>query len=426
MIQPKSKIDKIGWSMLALLFGFQFINLADKAIFGLVAVPAMKDLNLTMQQWGLIGSAFFWLYAVGSIVGGMVGDKFGMKKTMGFMASIWSIVQYVTIFVMGLPALLVSRVILGFAEGPNQATTMAMVGRFVPKVKFGLGAAITILGGNIGSVVIVPIIVAVMYKYGWRATFVVTGTMGLIWMVLWQIFGREYHPNLKYEIAEKDTHNKVKLKDALPSMFNRNFLLLILCAFTNYWALAMGATWNAAYLRLVFGLNEAYMAIINAVGVLAMFLIPILSDYVTKKTNSIKKGRAGVMAIGLIIGGFIFYILTLAKSPVMAVTALGLAYLGQVFITVGPPTIMSITKKEYYGSAIGIVTGLGCIGSILAPAVAGSVIGNAATKLVGFSKAYTIIAIMEVVVGILILLFFKNPEDSIGLSSPTPKNEELG
>lgn len=46
------------WTTVVLVFLFMLINFADKAVIGLAAGPIIKDLHLTNEQFGQIGSAF--------------------------------------------------------------------------------------------------------------------------------------------------------------------------------------------------------------------------------------------------------------------------------------------------------------------------------------------------------------------------------
>src|SRR3981081_3198097 len=52
------------WGMTALIFLFMFINFADKAVLGLAAQPLMAELKLSPEQFGLIGSAVLFPFAL--------------------------------------------------------------------------------------------------------------------------------------------------------------------------------------------------------------------------------------------------------------------------------------------------------------------------------------------------------------------------
>jgi uncharacterized membrane protein len=59
---------KGAWGMTALIFLFMLINFADKVVVGLAAQPIMAELHLTPEQFGLIGSSFFFLFALSAVI----------------------------------------------------------------------------------------------------------------------------------------------------------------------------------------------------------------------------------------------------------------------------------------------------------------------------------------------------------------------
>lgn len=80
--------------MTALLFLFKLINFADKVVVGLAAQPIMKELNLAPEQFGLIGSSFFFLFAISAVVVGFLSNRVKTRNTLLVMAIVWSVVQY--------------------------------------------------------------------------------------------------------------------------------------------------------------------------------------------------------------------------------------------------------------------------------------------------------------------------------------------
>jgi len=55
------------WTIVALLSLFMLINFLDKIVLGLVAVLMMDELHLTPQEFGSIGSSFFWFFAISAL-----------------------------------------------------------------------------------------------------------------------------------------------------------------------------------------------------------------------------------------------------------------------------------------------------------------------------------------------------------------------
>src|SRR5262245_34456782 len=103
---------KGAWGMTALLFLFMLINFADKVVVGLAAQPIMADLKLTPEQFGLIGSSFFFLFAVSAVVVGFITNRVQTRHTLLVMALIWSIVQFPMLGTVSLEVLIACRIVL--------------------------------------------------------------------------------------------------------------------------------------------------------------------------------------------------------------------------------------------------------------------------------------------------------------------------
>ena len=81
---------KGAWGMTALIFLFMLINFADKVVVGLAAQPIMAELNLKPEQFGLIGSSFFFLFALSAVIVGFITNRVQTRHTLLVMAIVWS------------------------------------------------------------------------------------------------------------------------------------------------------------------------------------------------------------------------------------------------------------------------------------------------------------------------------------------------
>ncbi len=87
------------WLITALLVLFQMINFADKAVLALVAEPVMAELGLTATQFGFIGSAFFFLFAISGIAVGFLAEKVQTRWLLLIMGASWALLQFPMLFV---------------------------------------------------------------------------------------------------------------------------------------------------------------------------------------------------------------------------------------------------------------------------------------------------------------------------------------
>src|ERR1700686_4655062 len=75
-LRKKCMSEISGWKVALALAAFMMINFVDKVVLGLVAVPMMDELKLTPQEFGAIGSSFFWLFAISGVAGGFLANRF--------------------------------------------------------------------------------------------------------------------------------------------------------------------------------------------------------------------------------------------------------------------------------------------------------------------------------------------------------------
>ena len=106
-------------AIVAMLGLFMAVNFADKAIFGLVAVPMMKELGISHKDFGTIAGSFFFLFAISGIAMGFVSNRVPTKILLCILVVIWSLSQIPIAAGAGTIAMLMAaRILLGIGEGP--------------------------------------------------------------------------------------------------------------------------------------------------------------------------------------------------------------------------------------------------------------------------------------------------------------------
>src|SRR5882724_10238536 len=182
---------KGAWGMTALIFLFMLINFADKVVVGLAAQPIMAELKLSPEQFGLIGSSFFFLFALSAIVVGFITNRVKTQHTLLVMAIIWSLVQFPMLGTVSLEMLIACRIVLGAGEGPAAPVATHAIYKWFPDSLRGMPTAIIAQGSALGVIVAVPALNWIIVHYSWHWAFAALGIVGLGWVVLWLIFGRE-------------------------------------------------------------------------------------------------------------------------------------------------------------------------------------------------------------------------------------------
>ena len=182
------KLRGLRWWIVGLIFLATLINYIDRLTISVLAPVITRDLGLTNTEFGGIIFWFLLAYTISQSLSGKLYDRIGTKR--GFVCSIvlWSIAAMAHAFARGLASLSVFRFILGLGEAGNWPGAAKTVAEWFPIRQRAFGMAIFNSGAAIGSVVAPPLIVWLSLTYGWQTTFVVTGSLGFAWLVLWLLF----------------------------------------------------------------------------------------------------------------------------------------------------------------------------------------------------------------------------------------------
>ena len=405
--EEQERITRTGWLMITFLFFSMVINFADKAIIGLASVQIMNELKLNPAQWGIVGSSFFWLFSITGVVGGFLADKVGTKKILALISSIWAFVQFGTLFMFNLPYLIVTRIILGAGEGPAYTVTMAAGAKWIPQKRLGIGFAAINLGATVGVALVMPFLAYLMATYGWRYGFIATGTMGIAWLTLWLLFGKE-GPNAVEKPVSSDSIAKTTStwSEISPIVRSKEFVLLALVGFSMHWIFAVLLVWLPNYLENVRNINGANVAYFWAAQAVALIIFGLLSDYIYQKTKSIWKSRVLIMGMIAVACGTLFYfgpiVSSNAMSMIMFACGVGMGCVFSVFL---PAILDSFVPSKHRAKLLGILMFFVTLAGVIGPLLTGVIIQNASSQTEGFTNSFHLLAALLIVFGTTFILF---------------------
>jgi MFS family permease len=405
-----NRITRMAWIVIALLFLLTVISNADKAIIGFASVPIMKELGLSPEQWGFVGSIFFFLYSISAIIVGALADKVGTKKVIAGMAAVWAIVQLATVFVSSYSWLLVTRLILGAGEGPSYSLAMTAAMKALPKEKLGLGLTLVSIGGPLGVAISAPVLMHIILTYGWRAGFITTGIIGMVWVALWLWLSKETKNSDVKGLSEQDKGNTVVFEPEskfTSVLFSKNFILIALCGFATYWSFTIGLNWLPNYLQNVRKLSPDTLKIVVALPwiliTLSQIIFSSISDRLFAKTQSVVKGRVFVLGPVMLVGALCYFIGTMFSSNFAAITllSLGLTF-GCITLVLGPAILVELIPKKHNGKIQGWFMAITSLGGIVGPYVTGYLIQHSANPGLGFQHSFQGCALVLLVFGGLV------------------------
>jgi len=188
------------WVVCGLLFLATTINYMDRSVFSLIE-PKLHDLSfmgwsnadpsIFNNHFSNVLASFQIVYGIGFLIAGRVIDKLGTKLGYALAITIWALASISHVLVGSVLGFCIARAFLGLGESGNFPAALKAISEWFPTNERALATGIFNSGTNFAALIAPVLIPFVTYKYGWHAAFLTTGSMGVLWLILWIFFPYE-------------------------------------------------------------------------------------------------------------------------------------------------------------------------------------------------------------------------------------------
>ncbi len=318
------KIKGLRWIIIGLIFIATVINYIDRSALGIMWGGIDKEgtiahsLQLTKEDYALILNIFMIAYALGQLFSGKLFDKVGTRIGYVISIGVWGLSSFLHSTVRGLFSIAFFRSTLGVSEAGNWPGAVKSNAEWFPIKERAIAQGLFNAGASIGSVIAPPLIAALFVAYGWKITFMIIGSFGILWIIPWLLInkaGPKKHP----WITEEEQQYIIKGQseaDRNDTEETKGKSLIEILSFKESWAVVVGrfflepiwwlfVGWMPIYLFDIykFDVKEVGMFLwVPYVGAAAGSIIGgFVSGKIIAKTNSIDKGRKTTILIGGII-----------------------------------------------------------------------------------------------------------------------------
>jgi len=179
------KESNLRWSILALLFVGTTINYLDRIVLSVLVPDIRLELQISNEAYGWITAAFQSAYTVGFLFMGGFVDRFGSRMAYALAAIAWSAAAGLTVFARSAVQFAVWRGFLGISESCNFPAAIKSVSEWFEEKDRAFATGVFNSGTNISSVIGPPMFVYLSRTYGWRICFLLTATLGIVWVAAW-------------------------------------------------------------------------------------------------------------------------------------------------------------------------------------------------------------------------------------------------
>lgn len=173
------------WALVIAATATMTISYIDRQALAVLAPTITRELHISETRYGLLASAFSLAYLVGAPFAGRWIDRVGARRGLLAAVLVWTVASALHALAPGFAALVVFRVLLGFAESPSFPGASQTVHRALPPAQRPRGVGVLFTGSSIGSMIAPPIAVALMGAFGWRGALLMSALSGLVWIPLW-------------------------------------------------------------------------------------------------------------------------------------------------------------------------------------------------------------------------------------------------
>jgi len=417
IIAPAERVTNLRWGI-ALILGFGvLINYIDRGALSVAAKPLHDELGMGPEQFGILSSAFFAVYAFSQIPIGYILDRYGVTVVSRIGAFLWSIASVCTAIAPNFATIYAARLFLGLAEAPTFPANAKAVGYWFPRSERGLATSLFDAAAKLSNAVGVAFTAYLLVWFGWRGMFWWTAGLSFVFFILFYVFYRNPSEDKRLTHAEaRHIREGGGEPEVPPDQRSRGASLLYLVSQRKVWGLTVGfaaygylfaflLTWLPTYLQTTFGINilkaGGYVFLIWGVGTLTDLIVGgWLVDYLIKRGADANRVRKTVLIVGLVMG-FAVIGAAYTKDINVAVTWITIAVAGISFhAPVGWSIPALIAPTNSTGQVGGIMNFLNNLAGFIAPTVTGYIVATT-----GSFNIALITAAIILIVGIISYVF---------------------
>lgn len=367
--------------MLAFAFLLALVTYLDRVCISAAAPTIMDDLHLSFLQMSVVFSAFTLAYSLFEVPSGWLGDVRGPRRVLTRIVLWWSGFTMLTGAARSYSSLVVIRFLFGAGEAGAFPNVARVFSSWFPIRERGRANGVLFLGSRLGGMLSAPAALFLIARWGWRASFLVFGTLGLVWAAAWHRWFRdrpEDHPGISLDEvawirqdAEGEDIGRTPWRELLAG---RNLYAICAMYFAFGYGLYFYFTWLPTYLITVLGFSRFTGGLFAALPFLLAGAADVAGGVLTDHLSRTRGRRVGRCYLGCAsfgAGALFLAASTIARSPVADALLIACA-LASADLALGACWAVPLDiAPDHAGVITGCMNTLGNLGGLVGPLVVG-------------------------------------------------------
>lgn len=404
--------------MVGLLTLVTAINYLDRNALSVAQTVLEDELGMTNADYGHIVSVFLIAYGLMHPISGRIIDWLGTRRGLALAFVWWSFASMAHAFVGGVGSFAAARFVLGVGEAGNFPAAIKTVGEWFPAKERALATGIFNVGAGLGAVLAPPLVGGLIYYFGWRAAFIVTGAIGFVWLIPWLMLAHrpEEHPRITPEELEHirsgqetqlvEEPGQEKRGIWAEALSRRDMWALMLARFVSDPVWMFLAFWIPKYFKSERGFDLKQIAMFTWLPFLASDVGSIaggwLSSFFMKRGYSVITARKAAMCICAAMMPVAIFAVRV-ESWQMAIVCISVAAFGHQSWAASLLTLPAdLFPKRMVASCYGLAAMVGILGCALSQWQVGSIIDR-----IGYTQVFTVAGLLHPVAAIIIVVAVK-------------------
>jgi MFS transporter, ACS family, glucarate transporter len=296
----------------------------DRVCISQAETTISGEFELTRKQMGYVFAAFVWGYALLDVPLGWLGDRFGPRKVLTGIVIWWSFFTAATGWAWSLGSLIVIRFLFGSGEAGGFPNLTKALKTWLPPREQVRAQSIVWLSARWGGAFTPLLVVFLLEFMSWRIMFVVLGSIGIGWAILFHRLYRD-QPEDPGSVAGIE-RGPIPWKRMLTSP--AVILLCLQYMFLTY-AWYFYVTWLPRYLeesrRVAKGQAALLAALPLFLGGLGCLASGALSAPAVRLTGSVRTARRLLAGVGFGGAALLLPLSLRFEDPWAAMLVVGLA-----------------------------------------------------------------------------------------------------